>query len=105
MIEKTDSEPYIRDDGNGTIVLAIYVQPKASRNRLLGVHGEELKLAITAPPVDGKANKAVIAFLARFFKLSKADVVITSGHQSRHKQCQLAHITLEAARLKLQGIM
>lgn len=102
MKEKTDSEPYLRDDGNGTVTLSLYVQPKASKSRFLGVHGEELKLAITAPPVNGKANKAVISFLAKFFSLSKSAVSIQSGHQTRHKQCRLAHVTRQDVLDKIQ---
>ncbi len=45
------------------IVLKLYIQPKASRDKIVGLHGEELKIAITAPPVDGKAN----AHLTKFF--------------------------------------
>jgi len=69
------------------------------------MHGEELKLAITAPPVDGKANKAVISFLANFFSLSKSDVVIQSGQQSRHKQCRLTHVTRQDVFEKIQGYL
>lgn len=66
MIERTRNDFCLRDGGNGEVILALYIQPKASRTRFLGMHGDELKLAITAPPVDGKANKAVISFLAKF---------------------------------------
>jgi len=80
---------------NNSVSLALYIQPKASKSGFSGQHGDELKLAITAPPVDGKANKAVIAFLAKFFRLPKASVTIKSGAQSRHKRCILEGISLE----------
>lgn len=102
MKERTRNDFCLLDGGNGEVLLALYIQPKASRTRFLGRHGDELKLAITAPPVDGKANKAVIAFLAKIFSLSKSDVTIQRGHQSRHKQCRLAHVTRQDILDKIQ---
>ena len=65
--------------------ISIYVQPKSSRTRLVGLHGDALNLCITAAPVDGKANEAVIIFFAKLFHLPKAAVSIQSGVQSRNK--------------------
>lgn len=67
------------------LLLALYVQPKASRDELVGLHGDELKLAITAPPVDGKANAHICKLLAKRFKTAKGDVVIERGELGRHK--------------------
>jgi uncharacterized protein len=103
MKERTENDFCVQDGGNGEVVLALYIQPKASKARFLGMYGDELKLAITAPPVDGKANKAVISFLAKFFSLSKSDVVIQRGHQSRHKQCRLSRIGRQDVLQKIQG--
>lgn len=102
MVERTRNDFCLRDGGNGEVILALYIQPKASKTRFVGMHGDELKLAITAPPVEGKANKAVISFLAKFFSLSKSAVVIQGGHQSRHKQCRLAHVTRQDVLDKIQ---
>lgn len=88
-------------ESDNDISLALYIQPKASHNTFLGLHGEELKLAITAPPVDGKANKAVIAFLAKFFGVAKSSITIKSGLQSRHKRCLVQGVTIEEAEEKL----
>ncbi len=71
------------------IALALYIQPKSSKNAVCGRRGDELKIALTAPPVDGKANKAAIAFLAELFGVSKSSVTIISGLQSRHKRCRI----------------
>ena len=73
--------------------LTLHVQPRASRTGLCGIHGGSLKLAITAPPVEGKANKEVIAFLAAFLKIPKKDVTIVSGAQSRTKRCRITSTT------------
>lgn len=74
---------------DGVVLIDIYVQPKSSRNKLVGLHDGVVKLAITAPPVDGKANKAVGNFLAAFFHVAKSSVQIQSGHQSRKKRFAL----------------
>jgi uncharacterized protein (TIGR00251 family) len=65
--------------------LRLYVQPKASRDAWQGLHGDEIKLAITAPPVDGKANSHLIKFLAKQFKVAKGQVALLKGETGRHK--------------------
>lgn len=57
------------DDG---LVLRLYIQPKASRDSIVGLHGDELKVAITAPPVDGQANSHLVKFLGKQFRVAKA---------------------------------
>lgn len=71
------------------LLLSVYIQPKASRDILVGFHADELKIAITAPPVDNKANGHLIKFLAKTFKVPKRDVEIIKGQQSRHKQIRI----------------
>ena len=75
----------IKDHPEG-LVLNVRVQPKASRNAIIGVHGEALKIALTAPPVDGAANKACVAFLAKQLGLAKSALTILSGKTSRNKR-------------------
>lgn len=67
------------------LLLRLYLQPKASRDQLVGLHGEALKITITAPPVDGKANAHLIKFLSKQFKVAKSAILIEKGLQSRHK--------------------
>ncbi|MGL5030922.1 MAG: DUF167 family protein YggU [Aeromonas sp.] len=67
------------------LVLHLVIQPKASRDQIIGLHGEELKVAITAPPVDGQANSHLIKFLAKQFKVAKGQVTIVRGELGRHK--------------------
>lgn len=71
------------------MVLRLYIQPKASRDQIVGLHGEELKVAITAPPVDGQANAHLIKFLAKQFKVAKGMIVIEKGELGRHKQVRI----------------
>ena len=84
--------PYLQTLANGDLLLSLYVQPRASRNELAGLHGEALKLRLTTPPVDGKANKAVISFLAKLLKIPKSAILIKSGQQSRSKKIVLSGV-------------
>ncbi len=84
--------PYLRTLSDHRILLSLYVQPRSSRNELVGLHGDALKLRLTTPPVDGKANKAVIAFLAKVLKMPKSAILIKSGLQSRSKKLLLSHV-------------
>ncbi|WP_417760435.1 DUF167 family protein YggU [Shewanella sp.] len=72
-----------------SLLLHLYIQPKASRDQWCGLHGDELKLAITAPPVDGKANQHIIKLLAKAFKVPKSSVAIQKGELGRHKQIRI----------------
>lgn len=71
------------------IVLRLYIQPKASRDKIIGLHGDELKVAITAPPVDGKANAHLSKFLAKQFKVARGLIHIDKGELGRHKQIRV----------------
>ena len=76
------------DDG---FTIEVRVQPKASSNRIAGVYGEALKLSVTAAPEDGKANKAVVALLAKALGMKKQDVSIVSGQTSRTKSVKITN--------------
>ena len=71
--------------------------PKSSCNRVLGIHGNTLKVAVTAAPEKGKANQATIEVIANYFGLKKSQVTLHSGEISRNKRFKLQGITLEQA--------
>lgn len=71
------------------LLLRLYIQPKSSRDQFVGQHGDELKVAITAPPVDGQANAHLVKFLAKQFRVAKSQVVIEKGELGRHKQVRI----------------
>ena len=71
------------------VEIFLYIQPRASRNKVVGFVGEELKVTLTAPPVDGTANKACVAFLAKLCGLPRSGVKLVSGETSRHKRLLL----------------
>ena len=75
---------YLQQD-NEDLLLRLVLQPKASRDQFVGLLGKELKIAITAPPIDGKANKHLIKFLSKAFKVAKGAVIVEKGLLSRHK--------------------
>ena len=74
---------------NYILILSIYVQPRASRDEIVGPHGNNLKVRITAPPVDGKANEHLLKFLVKEFGVAGSQIVITTGRHGRHKQLRI----------------
>ncbi|MEN8142567.1 MAG: DUF167 family protein [Thermodesulfobacteriota bacterium] len=78
----------VKDDRE--VVLNLYIQPKSSRDRIAGLHDGAIKMNITAPPVEGKANNRVIAFLAHLLKIPKSAITINSGHQGRKKRVTIS---------------
>ena len=72
----------------GTVV-SLYVQPRSSRNQIVGLHGPQLKIKLTSPPVEGAANKCCCDYLAKLFKLAKSDVRLVGGDKSRQKRVLL----------------
>ncbi|MFM1887159.1 MAG: hypothetical protein RL026_2316 [Pseudomonadota bacterium] len=67
-------------------MLDVFVQPRASRNEVAGRHGEALKIRLTAPPVEGAANEALVRFVAESLSLPRSAVSVVSGHASRRKR-------------------
>jgi len=74
----------IRPDGDG-YCFDVLVQPRASRNRVGPVHGDRLKVAVTAPPVEGAANEAVVEVVAKALSTAKRNVAVASGSSGRRK--------------------
>jgi len=72
-----------------TLVLHCHVQPKASRDVLVGLYGERLKVQISAPPVDGKANKHLLKYIAKTFGVAKTRVALIRGESSRQKTLEI----------------
>ena len=68
------------------MILELHVQPGASRSEFAGEHGGRLKVRLAAPPVEGKANHALVDFLARYFGVPKRSVRIAAGLKSRRKR-------------------
>ncbi|HYC51375.1 MAG TPA: DUF167 domain-containing protein [Gemmatimonadaceae bacterium] len=78
--------------------ISIRVQPRASSNAVAGVHGDALKVRLSAPPVDGAANEALVDFLAGTFGIPPRDVTIVAGSSSRSKIVELTGVTEDRVR-------
>ena len=85
--------------GDGAVVLALRVQPGAKRSQLKGMHGDRLRVAVASPPVDGKANRALVIWMAKLLGLRRSDVTLISGAASRDKRvcCAAPRSEIEAA--------
>lgn len=80
---------WYRRDG-GSWLIEVHVQPGAKTSAVAGLHGGALKLRIAAPPLEGRANEALCAFIARALGVPKAAVSIARGESSRHKRVRVA---------------
>jgi len=74
---------------DGDLILSIRVQPRASRDEIVGLHGEHLKIRLTAPPVDGRANQHLVRFLAKYCQVPRAHVELISGQTGRTKRVRI----------------
>ncbi len=90
----------IRENAAGCS-FAVRVHPRAKQDAVAGAAGEALKLALSAPPVEGRANAACIEFLARLLGVSRAAVEIVSGAGSRNKVVRIAGLSAETVRQRL----
>jgi len=90
----------IRDTAQGA-QFALRVQPRSSRTAIAGLLGDAIKLAITAPPVDGKANQAVVEYLAKLFSVPKSSITILSGETGRNKLIAIRGLSAEQVRKAL----
>jgi len=87
----------VTETGQG-VTFGVHVQPRASRNELCGIQGEELKLRLTSPPVDDAANRLCVEFLARLLGVAKSRVAIIAGSRSRHKTIRIDGCTADEIR-------
>jgi uncharacterized protein (TIGR00251 family) len=90
----------IRESAEG-VSFAIRVQPRASRNAVAGEMGDAVKIALTAPPVEGKANEACIEFLAKLLGVARSSVTIAAGETGRNKVIRVAGVTAAHVRARL----
>jgi len=99
-METSPLPPFITTHAEG-MTLAIKVQPRASSNGLAGVHGGELKVKVTAPPVDSAANEAVVRLFAELLGCPRGAIEILRGETSRHKVVLVRGVSAERAATQL----
>jgi uncharacterized protein (TIGR00251 family) len=83
------------------VTFAVKVQPRARKNALTGEIGDALKLSLTAPPVEGRANQACIEFFANLLEVPRSSVTIASGQTSRRKMIRVAGLSADELRRRL----
>jgi uncharacterized protein (TIGR00251 family) len=86
---------------SGGVILNLRIVPRASKNEVAGEMGDALKIRLQAPPVEGKANKALIDFLSKALDVSRSAVTLVSGETDRNKRVVVAGISETAARQAL----
>ena len=79
----------------GGATLSLHVQPGAKKSECAGLHGEALKIRLAAPPVDGKANEALLRFLAQRLAIPRQQISLKSGQTSRQKVVEIESVTAE----------
>jgi len=85
-------------ESNGGVTFAIQVHPRAKKNAFTGEVGDALKISLTAPPADGRANEACIEFFAKLLKVPQSSVTIASGQTGRRKVIRVAGLSAEEVR-------
>lgn len=84
----------VKDSVQGALV-ACMLQPRSSRNQIVGPYGETLKIKLTAPPVDGKANAALVKYFSKLIKVPAGSITIVAGLTSRRKTVLLSGVKAE----------
>ncbi len=88
---------------DGGIRLTIRLTPKSSRDKVLGPHGDALKIALTSPPIEGKANAHLVKFLSKLLRVPKSAITFATGELSRNKVVDVDGVTVPEATQKLLG--
>jgi uncharacterized protein len=92
---------FLTQKGNETL-LSAYIQPRAGKNKLAGIFQERLKIRICAPPIEGEANRECINFLSKTLGISKSEITLVRGDQSRQKTFLIAR-SVDYVAMKLEG--
>lgn len=85
-----------------SVRISVYVQPRASKTEIAGMHGDALKIRLTAPPVDNAANAALVEFIAGKLGIPKGSVRVAAGATSRRKTVEIAGVTPDAVAAALR---
>ena len=86
------------------IIVKVKIVPGSSKNKIVGVYNDALKITVTAPPVEGKANKKCIVYLAKYFDIAKSKIEIISGQTSKNKLIKICDISKEEFLDKIEKI-
>lgn len=92
----------VQETGAG-VSFAVRVHPRAKKNGITGEIGDALKLSLTTPPIEGRANEACIEFFAKLLRVPRSSVTIASGQSSRNKVIRVAGVTAKYVGDRLHG--
>jgi len=98
-----DINNYFKITGND-IIIKFKIVPGSSKNKIIGAYNDALKITIAAPPVEGKANKKCIAYLAKYFNVAKSKIEIISGKTSKNKLIRIYDINQKEFLDKIEKI-
>ena len=90
-------------ESDQSVTFAVRVHPRAKKDAITGELGDALKLSLTAPPVEGRANEACIEFFAKLLKVPRSSVTIASGQSTRNKVIRVAGVSAQYVRDRLPG--
>ncbi len=99
-----NTNDFLKIVGND-IIIKTRIIPGSSKNKIIGVYADNLKIAITSPPVEGKANKKCISYLSKYFDVAKSKIEILSGENSRNKLIKIYDIDQHKFLKKLEKII
>ena len=92
---------WVQAGSEGRVLLKVWLQPRAAKVEVVGVYGDALKIKITAPPVEGKANKQLLKFLAERLQLLTSQINLRSGNTSRHKVVEIRGLSINEVKDRL----
>ncbi len=92
-------------ESGGSVTFAVRVHPRAKKNAITGELGDALKLSLTSPPVEGRANEACIEFFAKLLKVPRSSVTIASGQNSRNKVIRVAGLSADEIRDRIGNVV
>jgi len=98
-----DINNYFKIMGND-IIIKVKIVPGSSKNKIIGAYNDALKITITAPPIEGKANKKCITYLAKYFDVAKSKIEIISGRTSKNKLIKIYDISKKEFLNKIEKI-
>lgn len=92
--------PFARQESAG-VVLQLWIQPRASKNELVGIQDGALKVRLTSPPVEGAANELCREYFAKLLGVSRGDVMLIAGERSRHKRLLISGYAVDEVRKRI----
>jgi uncharacterized protein (TIGR00251 family) len=94
---------FTADEASAGVTFAVKLHPRAKKDAITGEVGGTLKVSLTAPPIDGKANEACIEFFAKLLKVPRSSVTIASGQSSRNKVIRVSGLSAEEVRKRISS--